>query len=80
MTKDSSCMTGRRCDDSCVFISTAHLVYHSYKALNESKENKVTNESKDKNGMQVWLAVPLRKNSCEFWKGNEEKVLPYVKR
>jgi hypothetical protein len=46
-------MTGERCDDSCVFISTAHLVYHSYKALNESKENKVTNEPKDKNVMQV---------------------------
>ena len=53
MTKDLFCMTGERCDDSCVFISTAHLVYHSYKALNESKENKVTNEPKDKNVMQV---------------------------
>jgi hypothetical protein len=67
-------MTGERCDDSCVFISTAHLVYHSYKALNESKENKVTNEPKDKNVMQVWLAkVPPRKNSCEFWKGLRKK-------
>ena len=66
-------MTGRRCDDSCVFISTAHLVYHSYKALNESKENKVTNEPKDKNVMQVWLAVPLRKNSYEFSKGMRKK-------
>ena len=46
-------MTGRRCDDSCVFISTAHFMYHSYKALNESKENKVTNEPKDKNVMQA---------------------------
>ena len=66
-------MTGRRCDDSCVFISTAHFMCHSYKALNESKENKVTNEPKDKNVMQVWLAVPLRKNSCEFWKGMRKK-------
>ena len=67
-------MKGRRCDDSCVFISIAHFMCHSYKALNESKENKVTKESKDENGMQVWLAkVPLRKNSCEFWKGMRKK-------
>ena len=76
-------MTGEKCDDSCVFISIAHFMCHSYKTLNESKENKVTNEPKEKNVMQVWLAVPLkktlRKYSCEFWKGNEEKVLPYVK-
>ena len=42
---------------------------HSYKALDESKENKVTDEPKDKNGMQVWLAkVPLRKNLVSFEK------------
>ena len=46
-------MTRERCDDSCVFISAAHFMCHSYKAHNESKENKVTNEPKDKNGMQV---------------------------
>ena len=46
-------MTGERCDDSCVFISIAHFMCHSYKTLNESKENKVTNEPKDKNVMQV---------------------------
>ena len=53
LTKDLSCMTGRRCDDSCVLISTAQFMCRSYKALNESKENKVTNEPKDKNVMQV---------------------------
>ena len=52
-TKNLSCLTGGRSDDSCVFISTAHFMCHSYKALNESKENKVTNEPKDKNDMQV---------------------------
>ena len=46
-------MTGERCDDSCVFISTAHFMCHGYKALNESKDNKVTDEPKDKNGMQM---------------------------
>ena len=62
------------------FISTVHFMSHSYKALNESKENKVTNEPKDKNGMQVWLAkVPLRKNSCEFWKGIRKKYSHMLK-
>ena len=46
-------MTEERCDDSCVFISTVHFMCHSYKALNESKENKVINDAKDKNDMQV---------------------------
>ena len=46
-------MTGERCDDSCVFISIAHFMCHSYKTLNESKENNVTDEPQVKNGMQV---------------------------
>ena len=46
-------MTGERCDDSCVFISTAHFVCHSYKVLNESKVNKFRSEPKDKIDMQV---------------------------
>ena len=74
-------MTGERCDDSCVFISTVHFMYHSYKALNESKENKVTNEPKSKNGMQVWLAKSIiKKELLSFCKGNKERVLPYVKK
>ena len=58
------------------FISTEHFMCHSYKALIESKENKETDEPKDRNGMQVWLA------NVPFWvlKRNGGKVLPYVKR
>ena len=35
------------------FISAGHFICHSYKILNESKENKDTNEPQAKNGMQV---------------------------
>jgi hypothetical protein len=42
------------------------------------KRIKVTDEPKDKNDMQVWLAKVLKiKNSVEFLKWTEEKVLPY---
>ena len=42
------------------------------------KRIKVTDEPKDKNDMQVRLAkVLIIKNSVEFLKWNEEKVLPY---
>ena len=41
------------------FISAAHFMCHSYKAHNESKENKVTNEPQAKNGMQVCLAKSI---------------------
>ena len=39
---------------------------HSYKTLNELKENKVTNEPQAKNGMQVWLAKSIIEKEL-FW-------------
>ena len=36
-----------------VFLYRQYIMCHSYKALNESTDNKVTNEPKDKNDMQV---------------------------
>jgi hypothetical protein len=41
-------------------------------------EHKVIDEPRDKNDMQVWLAkVLMIKDSVEFLKWNEEKVISY---
>jgi len=82
-------MAGESCDDSCAGLSHTgrkvrssfailKLIGHSYcvtviKHLMSLRRIKVTNEPKD---ASTACKVRMIKNSVEFLKWNEEKVLP----